>query len=158
MCSLMALHANAWAGEYQGIVSHVGDGDTVWIRPDGGGRPRQLRLQGIDAPEICQPGGREAREALAGRVLHRRVSVTTSAEDDYHRPLGQLVLHGEDVGGWMVRRGHAWSYRFRRDAGPYAHEEARARHRRIGLWAGGAQPVEPRVFRKQQGRCPAPAG
>ncbi len=155
-CALAALAVlPAWAGSYQGIVSHVTDGDTLWIRPDGGGRPRQLRLLGVDAPEICQQGGPQARDALAGRVLHRRVTVHTEAEDDFHRPLGRLELQGQDVGGWLVRRGHAWSYRYRKSDGPYALQEHAARRHGDGLWAAAqaAPPVEPRLFRKRHGRC-----
>lgn len=149
---LAAVALPAWGESYQGIVNHVSDGDTVWIRPSGGGRPRPLRIEGIDAPEICQAWGRQARDALAARVLHRRVTVNTTAVDDYRRPLGRLALEGQDVGQWLVQRGHAWSYRFRRDAGPYAAQERRARSRRAGLWAT-AQPVQPRLFRQQHGSC-----
>ncbi|RYF38591.1 MAG: thermonuclease family protein [Comamonadaceae bacterium] len=152
-CFLAALAAlPAWAASYRGIVNHVSDGDTLWIRPDGGGRPRPLRLLGIDAPEICQAGGPQARQALATRVLHRRVTVYTQAEDHFRRPLGRLELQGQDVGQWMVQRGHAWSYRVGRDSGPYAAQERQARRRGAGLWAA-AKPVEPRIFRKQHGSC-----
>lgn len=136
---------------FDGIVTHVGDGDSLWVRPASGGPPRSVRLQGIDAPEICQPHGVSAREALAARVLHRQVSLSTRGKDDYDRLLARVLLRGEDIGGWMVGQGHAWSYRRRGDAGPYATEQAQARRARAGLWA---QPgaVEPRQFR-QRGGC-----
>jgi endonuclease YncB( thermonuclease family) len=59
---------------------------------------------------------------------------------------------GEDLGGWMVSRGYAWSYRFRSDPGPYRHQEAQARTARRGLWST-AGPEEPRAFRKRHGSC-----
>jgi hypothetical protein len=43
---------------------HVSDGDTVWVQPLQGGEAYKVRLQGIDAPEICQPWGPQARAAL----------------------------------------------------------------------------------------------
>ena len=38
-------------------VSWVMDGDTVLLLPEGEREPVKFRLQGIDAPESCQPGG-----------------------------------------------------------------------------------------------------
>lgn len=133
-------------------VTYVTDGDTLWVRPEAGSPPRKLRLDGIDAPEICQAHGVAAREALMRRVLHRQVTVSSRATDDYDRTLVTLRLEGEDVGGWMVAQGHAWSYRFRRDAGPYAAEEKRARRAGRGLFAD-ASAERPRDFRKRHGSC-----
>ncbi len=140
-----------WTGE----VTYVTDGDTFWVRPQAGSPPRKLRLDGIDAPEICQAYGVAAREALMRRLLHRQVTVSTRATDDYQRALVTVRLDGEDVGGWMVTQGHAWSYRYRRDAGPYAAEERRARQARRGLFADG-RAERPRDFRKRHGSCHAP--
>jgi endonuclease YncB( thermonuclease family) len=140
------------AGSFRGVVSHITDGDTVWVRPADGGPPQQVRIEGIDAPEICQPFGRESREALAQHLLHRHVVVLTRAEDDYHRTVARLKLGRADVGKWMVAHGFAWSYRFRQDPGPYHREEAKARGRRLGLWRG-SEPETPRDFRVRHGSC-----
>ena len=35
-------------------VNYVVDGDSIWVRPDGGGARVRLRIDGVDAPEICQ--------------------------------------------------------------------------------------------------------
>lgn len=148
---LLALCGPAWA--LSGVVTRVSDGDTLWVRPDDGGRPLKLRLQGIDAPERCQAWGPQARDALAARVLNRPVQVHTRAYDDYQRLIGTLQIDGEDVAAWMVREGHAWSYRYRRSLGPYAEQEAQARAARRGLFAADA-PVLPRDFRKAHGPCP----
>jgi micrococcal nuclease len=111
-----------------------------------------LRLQGIDAPEICQAWGKQARDALQARLLRQSVSLNTRAKDDYNRVLGRVTFRGDDVGAWLVAQGHAWSYHHRRYSGPYAAQEELARNRKLGLWAqAGAQ--EPRQFRKQHGSC-----
>jgi endonuclease YncB( thermonuclease family) len=133
-------------------VSHVTDGDTVWVRPREGGAPQQVRIEGIDAPEICQAFGPEARAALASHVLHRRVTVLTRGEDDYRRTVARLRLGRADVGAWMVSHGYAWSYRFRGDPGPYTREETRARRAGAGLW-GTPDPQPPRDFRVRHGSC-----
>jgi micrococcal nuclease len=156
MAALLALlllaGASANARVFQGTVTHVTDGDSIWVR-GARGAPVEVRLQGIDAPEICQAFGKEARDAMAGRLLHRQVAVNSRSRDKYQRVLGGVSTGGQDVGLWMVSRGYAWSYRYRRDSGPYAAAEAQARQARLGLWSLAAQPVEPRVFRKRHGSC-----
>ena len=95
----VSVHS-AWAEGMK--VTYVTDGDTLWVQPAGGGRPLKLRLAGIDAPEICQAGGRAARAALASRVARRTVVVATRRFDDYGRAVATVHLDGEDVAGWMV--------------------------------------------------------
>lgn len=138
-----------------GVVTRVSDGDTVWVRPDDAPRrkPVKVRLVGIDAPERCQPWGREASSALAARVLQQRVEVPTRGVDTHGRLLGGLRLaDGSDVAAWMVSQGHAWSARYQRHPGPYAREQREARQRRAGLFADPSA-VEPWVFRKAHGPC-----
>lgn len=137
---------------YSATVSHVSDGDTLWVQPDAGGPPRKLRIDGIDAPEICQPGGEAARAALMQLALRKRVSVSVRRHDDYGRGLARLQVEGGDLGAQLVRSGHAWSYRWRQHPGPYAAEEALARQLRQGLFAAG-RPELPRDFRKRHGSC-----
>ncbi len=150
---MLAWSASVHSKEvYTGKVERIADGDTVWVRADAGGRPRKLRLQGIDAPEICQPGGEASRTFLIKLALHQRVNVVVNHQDDYGRGLARVHLGGEDLGAHMVRSGHAWSYRWRRSLGPYAVEEHLARQSRAGLFADG--PAElPRDFRKRHGSC-----
>jgi endonuclease YncB( thermonuclease family) len=140
------------AATLHGKVSHVTDGDTLWVRPAHGGRPVAVRLLDVDAPEACQPFGPEAKQALRSRVQGAAVVVRTRGVDDYGRQLARVEHRGHDLGRWLVRGGYAWSMRFHGRSGPYAHEEALARREHKGLWAD-AQAVEPRTFRKRHGRC-----
>ena len=148
-----AATAEASAEVYAARVSRVFDGDTVWVRPLDGGRYRKLRLDGIDAPEICQAGGTASRDALARRILNQVVSVRVRWHDDYGRGLARLTHQGDDVAAWMVVEGQAWSYRWRRSLGPFKDEEERARRVRKGLFADAA-PELPRAFRQRHGPCP----
>lgn len=151
LASLMAPLA-AHAASFRGTVTHVTDGDTLWVRPAGGGEPVELRLLHLDAPEGCQPFGPQAKKALAERVLHQQVFVRTRGRDDFQRSLAQVRHRGEDLGAWLVREGHAWSSGYRGAKGPYEDYEAQARRARRGLWsAPGA--LEPRSFRRRHGRC-----
>lgn len=142
----------AQAADFAGVVTHVTDGDTLWVRPAAGGTPRQVRLEDIDAPEICQAYGTRSRDALVARAMHQQVKVASRASDSYRRALGRVSLNGQDLGLWMVNHGHAWSYQFRTDPGPYSMQEAQARSTRLGLWSGRA-PMQPREFRKRHGSC-----
>jgi len=140
---------------YEARVTRVSDGDTLWVQPLPDGRFRKLRLDGIDAPEICQPGGVASRDALAARVLRQVVTVHERRRDDYGRALVKLQHAGDDVAAVMVRQGQAWSYRWRHSDGPYAREEALARTQRQGLFAAG-EAEHPRDFRRRHGPCPMP--
>ena len=142
----------ALAATFQAFVSHVTDGDTVWVRPEHGGPALQVRIEGIDAPELCQAFGNESRDALAKFVARKHVTVIPQGADNYRRTIARLRLGDEDVGAWMVSRGYAWSYRFRKDPGPYAREEARAKRIHAGLWKF-AGPESPRDFRVRHGSC-----
>lgn len=149
---LAVFSASAAARTLDAVVTHVSDGDTVWVRPAGAGAALQLRLQGLDAPEICQAFGAQARDALAARVLRRQVRVDIRARDAYQRAVGRVSVQGQDLGAWLVAAGYAWSAGYPRRAGPYAREEMAARAGRHGLWSAAA-PLAPRSFRKRHGPC-----
>lgn len=156
-----ASGAAAVAGQartIEGVVRYVIDGDTLVLQPDtGAGKPIKLRLLGLDAPEICQAGGIEARDAMVQRVAGRRVQATGKFEDDYHRRLVTITVDGADLGAWMVAQGHAWNAGYRHRPGPYAREERAARSAQRGLFAA-TDPLPPRSFRHAHGSCyPAPA-
>lgn len=147
-CAVQAGAAQPW----QGTVTRVSDGDTLWVRPAAGGKPVKVRIDGIDAPEICQAGGRAARKALAARVSGQRLGVRARGQDDYGRMIATLELDGEDIASWLVSQGHAWSYGFGRDGGPYAAQQALAQAAARGLFADRTA-LEPRLFRKRHGPC-----
>ena len=136
----------------RGTITHVTDGDSVWLRPASGGAPQPVRLRGIDAPEICQAHGQAARQALLSRVMAQRVVVRVRGRDKYERLLGELTTQDlPDVGAWMVATGHAWASGGR-GRGVYAQAQDRARNDGIGLWSQG-HAVEPRAFRRRFGSC-----
>lgn len=138
----------------EGTVTHVTDGDSLWLAPLPPGAPVQLRLLDIDAPEICQAWGRQARQALQEMVLHKRVSVRTSGHDSYGRMLGTVYVDTLNVNKALVQEGHAWSLRYRYDRGPYVADErmAKALSRGLNREAGAVMPKE---FRRTHGPCQA---
>lgn len=132
------------------VVIHVSDGDSLWVRT--ATAPRlELRLRDIDAPEICQAWGAQARDALQARVLGREVTLRGGGRDRYGRTLARLQLGDSDVGTWMVAQGHAWALRSGR-GGVLRDEEDRARALRRGLH-GQPGALRPGDFRRQHGPC-----
>jgi endonuclease YncB( thermonuclease family) len=143
--------ALAWPG----VVTHVSDGDTVWVQPLQGGEAYKVRLLGIDAPEICQPWGPQSRAALHAVLQGQVVEVYARTRDSYGRLLAQLTSQGNDVGAWMVGRGYAWSYSYKTHAGPYEALQVQAQSQHLGLFADG-RALQPRWFRKRFGACHLP--
>lgn len=156
--SLLALSATAAdpdAGQpWLARVSYVVDGDSIWVRPDGGGARVKLRLEGIDAPEICQRYGPEARTALQALVLGQHVRVTVQARDRYGRAIARVTRLDDqlDVAQSMVLQGWAWNETYRWHRGHYGPQEAAARDAGRGLFAE-PRPEAPQDFRRRHGSC-----
>jgi micrococcal nuclease len=153
---LLATLGSQAAPRLEGKVTRVTDGDSLWIEPAAPGAPVELRLEGIDAPEICQAWGPEAKQELSDRVLGQQVSVKTVGRDTHGRTLGTLYLGTQNINKLMVQEGHAWSTRYKYDRGPYVADERMAKALSRGLNQGGGA-VMPRDFRQLNGPCHAPA-
>lgn len=138
---------------WHGTVTHVSDGDTFWVRPATGGKAVNIRIDGIDAPEICQRHGPEAKAALSARVLHQSVAVQGNRRDGYGRLLARVTSQQTDVGQWMVAGGQAWAHEYKRYQSAYSTQQAQAKAARRGLFAD-AKAEHPREFRKRHGPCP----
>lgn len=127
-----------------GFVKSCHDGDTITLQEDG--RTERIRLSSIDANELTQPGGPEARQHLADMILGKEVDVTIYTKDKYGRSVGTIYLNGIDVNEKMVTDGYAWVYRKYSSEKLYREElEARAAH--LGIWKNENQ-MPPYLFRK----------
>jgi micrococcal nuclease len=127
-------------------VEMINDGDTVTLLDTAGQRVR-VRLVGIDAPELDQPMGREARAALATKLAGGIVRVEGDARDQHGRLLGTLRLDDRDLNREMVAEGWAWAFTGFAEDDDLIAAEAAARHGRRGLWAD-PQPQSPRQWRE----------
>lgn len=159
MLALVALCASAQPIErLEGRVVAVHDGDTITIL-DRQERQQRVRLAGIDAPEIGQPYGRAAKNALGRRLHERWVRVDVVKLDHYGRFVGKVTETGRDVGRDQVAAGMAWWLRvFAHEQSPedrqlYEDAENSARERRRGLWRE-LDPVEPWRWRREHPREP----
>lgn len=149
---LAALPFPLFAETIEGKVVKVYDGDTVTLDPPGGERVI-VRLQGIDAPELSQRYGREARAHLVSLLLHQQVVVHWTKRDRHGRLVGKVIVGGRDVGRELLLAGLAWNFkRYEHeqsvdDRVAYAAAEAQARNRGMGLWRD-ATPIAPWSYRE----------
>ena len=126
--------------------ARIVDGDTLVL--DG----KRIRLVGIDAPElrqVCQrqgrdwPCGTEAKGYLAALIGDARTMCEADGSDKYGRLLAVCRVDNRDLNVAMVDGGYAIAF------GDYETEEAVARHKRLGLWAGTFD--VPRQWRQTHG-------
>jgi len=105
LCLLLLLSISAFGDELRGVAVRVTDGDTIVIQS--GEEQYKIRLSGIDAPEIRQAFGREARAALAGQVESNAVVFVWEKKDRYGRLLGTVLLGSVNVNLEQMRGGFA---------------------------------------------------
>jgi len=139
----------------QGVVQRVMDGDSLWFTPAGQAAV-EVRLADMDAPELCQQHGREAKAALAALVLNKPAELRGVARDQHGRLVARMAVDGVDVATRMVEEGQAWSARQRNDRGPLMKQERMARALARGLHAAPGA-LMPRDFRRSHGPCQAMA-
>ena len=142
-------------------IRRVIDGDSLEVKYAGLfsflRRPFQVRLYGIDAPELAQPYGQEARKQLETLVRRGGIRMDAMATDRYGRTVGLLYRRrrrAQSVNVEMVRSGMAWWYRRYggRDLG-FPEAEAEARGRRRGVWRNGDRIRRPWDYRADARRA-----
>ena len=124
-------------------VCAVRDGDTFTLCRSG----QKVRLWGIDSPELKQPMGQQARQALESLVLGREVALTCKSKS-YSRSVCSVGVNGVSVQREMTRRGWAFDEP-RYSHGAFKGEEAEARQAGRGVWSQPSGGVRPWVFRKR---------
>lgn len=135
---------------FSAVVDKVRDGDTVTLQSG-----LKVRLLGIDAPELKQAGGPQARLALSDCLHTREVVVEQYGRDRYQRALAMLRPKGseESCNLALVALGRAWFYRQYASKLPkperqrFDRAELDAQAGAYGLWADPA-PVAPWAWRK----------
>ena len=134
-----------------GVVTQVIDGDT--LRFNLPGQPAfEVRLAQIDAPELCQPWGPEAKRALSELALNKPATLQPGGRDRQGRSIGVLKVEGASVGQRLVQEGHAWSLVGHNGRGPLVKEERMAQALDRGLHAGRSA-VKPEDFLRSNGPC-----
>lgn len=144
LIAIVLLVTVVHAGHAEPVV-RVKDGDSLVV--SSGGREVDVRLADIDAPELRQPYGEEARSALQSLVEGREVELELVGGDAYRRIVARVLVAGLDVNAELVRRGMAWVRRAYSPAPSLIRLEDEARAAGRGLWTD-ADPVAPWIWRK----------
>ncbi len=130
-----------------GLPARVIDGDTLVVKIQGA--EMTFRLSGIDAPELDQPFGREARDELAKIVGNQQCVMQVVEADSYGRTVVHLWIGDLNVNAEMMRRGMAWfDPEYARNEALYLLENE-AREQKRGLWALPGEKVEPWLWRRR---------
>ncbi|WP_277201650.1 thermonuclease family protein [Victivallis vadensis] len=146
---LLAVVAQTRADTLRARVLWIHDGDTVSVAAPNG-LWFKVRLWGVDAPELDQPGGRDSMMALIRLVGRKQVTVDIKDRDRYGRLVGVIIYRKKDINLEMLKLGQAWYYKqYAPKQKSYAEAEAEAREKRRGLWSE-SDPVAPWEWRKQQ--------
>ncbi len=149
LCLLWAINASANIDDFtleSEKTLYIVDGDSVSV---------QMRIAGIDTPEIkqkCQKTklqtvdcGRLSKrylikllQSLPGEILIKPIGI-----DHYQRILAAIYKGEENIAKLMVEAGMAFSYK-----DTYKKEEEIAKAEELGFWGFYTPPIEPYKWRK----------
>ncbi len=127
-----AEDTNTWAEDTLFCIAVI-DGDTFILETG-----EKVRLIGIDAPELSQPGGEESRDYLAHLILNKGLTLEKGYEDrdKYNRLLRFVYTGALCVNEEMIRQGYAEA-RYLTDSlrKYYIQLEIKAETAKAGLWS-----------------------
>ena len=148
LCLLLSINALANIGNFtlnSEKTLYIVDGDSVSV---------QMRIAGIDTPEIKQKCrkikfqvvdcGRLAKDYLK-QVLQNlpdELLIEPIGIDHYNRILVKVYKGDTDVGKLMVEAGMAFSYK-----DTYRQEEDLAKAEKLGFWDFHTPPIQPYKWR-----------
>jgi len=146
---MLMLGAGPAADEvWSGRVVGVQDGDSITVmRRD---ERVQLRLHGVDCPELHQAFGEAAKKLTSALVFGATVRVRRVTADRYGRMVAVVTLaDGRVLQEELLRAGLAWWFRrYAPKEARFAQLEEAAREARLGLWVD-EDPTPPWLWRKR---------
>ncbi len=134
--------------EYEVIPGSIHDGDTLRVRSPKG-EVIKVRFACVDAPELKQPMGEEARNHLRSLVNRggNKVKVQAITVDRYGRTVAQLWNNHGLIQSQMAIAGMAYGYnQYKKDCPNWSAIEstqAQAQEAKLGVWKlpnGGQRP------------------
>ncbi|MEO9257780.1 MAG: thermonuclease family protein [Crocinitomicaceae bacterium] len=116
-------------------MTRIIDGDTFETETG-----EKVRLIGINAPEISDIFGEEAKTHLSqiieGQTVDLLADHTSNDRDRYNRLLRYVILNGVDINKQMVLDGYAFAYlkyHFDKEA-EYREAQLTATKNNVGIW------------------------
>lgn len=129
-------------------VISVKDGDSFVVEQNTA--LYDVRLSGIDCPELAQPYGLQAQMYLSDIIYQQQIFIAPQKFGKYSRVIAFAYFENMSINEHLVMTGNCWVYE------KYApkqllewwlHLQSIAKEQRYGLWSH-AEPIEPRIFRR----------
>lgn len=144
---VQAPFALAW----QGVVDKVIDGDSLKIRQDD--HIYDIRLYGVDSPELAQKNGMEARDAARKLVEGKSVDVHAVNVDQNGTTIAVIYVNDQySLQAFLVGSGWTWVYNDHcrlKICKQWQQMEKQAKAAHLGLWTD-PHPVPPWKWRMQR--------
>jgi len=129
-------------------VVKVTDGDTFTVVGKDGIQ-LSIRLRGIDAPELDQAYGPQARQALCTLLAVGHVVLEEIRKGKYGRYVANVTCAKTPVNKRMLQLGFAWCYPADAAHRQMRDSELKAREHGLGLWQDES-PVPPWRWRDRR--------
>jgi endonuclease YncB( thermonuclease family) len=153
-CGLLCSPARAET--ITGQVTGIADGDSLTLQ-DAQHQQHLIRLAGIDAPELAQDFGQQAKTRLSMLSLNQPATAECKQAGPNQQSPNQpaicvVSVGGKDIGLAQINAGMAWWYQQNALALPvqaqsnYRQAEFNAKIHRLGLW-NSKHPTPPWVWR-----------
>lgn len=150
LLTVLTLSGTAAAADVQARVYRVIDGDTVELRLDG--RMQHAHLHGIDAPELKQPYGPQAKRAVAAMVTGMVVTVRLyGVEPSGILDVDIVLSNRRSVSRALLYEGFAWRRNGAQADADLDAAASDAQYAKRGLWSE-PNPTAPWVYRHSKAR------
>jgi endonuclease YncB( thermonuclease family) len=77
------------------------DGDTIRYGAE------RIRIRGLNAPELTEPGGQEALERLSQLLREGTIRIVPHGKDVYDRTVADVFVDGQNVAEILTSEGYA---------------------------------------------------
>lgn len=149
---LLVTHASSLpAAEWPATVSKVINGDTLQVIIEG--KQVVVALSDIDAPELEQPFGPEAKQLVEDLALHQKIKIIISPRQTSNsdKIIAEIFVpqKQDSLNRTLVREGLAWAVNDQKTRNPFELASEFARKRHLGIWSV-PNPLPPWKYKEQE--------